>query len=302
MIYAASAYVLFCLAVFAFQRKLMYPSMREAKVALSDAGFSDRQARNVSVTTADGIRIGAWHVLPQSAWATRAEPPKDPPDFDAELNKGPVTLFFHGNGGHRGHRGELYDQLAAWGRHAVSIDYRGYGDSEGSPTEKGLAEDARAIWSWLVQTKGVDPKRIVLHGESLGCAVAIRLASELCESGTPPAGMILEAPFTSMTDAAASMYWFLPARLMVLDTFPSAKRIGNVSCPVIILHGHLDHVVPFEHGKKIFELAPEGAKSGVPKRMIEFPEARHVDMRVTDSAKYEQALMDFMKEIEQKVE
>jgi fermentation-respiration switch protein FrsA (DUF1100 family) len=266
----------------------MYPASRMEDGNPRYWGLSTRLVRPVPLATPDGVQLGAWHHLPESASTDGSEA-----GFDAALKApGFVCLFFHGNGGHRGHRTDLYRTLSALGLHSVNIDYRGYGDSAGSPSEEGLTTDARTAWAW-VTGRGVPPGRVVLYGESLGCAVAIRLAMELCEAGTPPAGMVLEAPFSSMTDAAANHYWFIPVRLIALDRWPSDRRIGKVTCPVLHFHGRRDWVVPFKLGKRLFEATPEASASGIEKRLVELPDAGHNNIRTDHADRHREELGAF---------
>jgi fermentation-respiration switch protein FrsA (DUF1100 family) len=285
VLYLLIAYVALCVAVYVFQRKLIYPASRAAELPSALAGYSPKEARDISATAADGVKIRGWQILPASERGK---------DFDAALKDGGlVDLFFHGNGGHRGHRLELYQTLAGFRCHVVAFDYRGYGDSEGSPSEEGLALDARAAWEW-VRSRGVPAERIVLHGESLGCAVAVRLAKELSEAQTPPAGLILESPFASLTATSASLYWFLPVRLLLKERYPSDERIGAVTCPLLIFHGHHDAIVKFEHGKRLFDAAPEKSAGGVAKRFVEFQNAGHNDLRAADLQAYDRELRTFL--------
>jgi hypothetical protein len=285
VLYVLTAYLGFCVLVFIFQRRLIYPASRVGELPPSAAGYAPKDARGVTATATDGVKLGGWHILP-----TRERGK----DFDAALKDGGlVDLFFHGNGGHRGHRLELYQTLSGFDCHVAAFDYRGYGDSEGSPTEEGLARDAQAAWEW-VRARGVPAERVVLHGESLGCAVAIRLAQELCQAGTPPAGLVLESPFASLTATASSLYWFLPVRLMLRERYPSDERIGAVTCPILVFHGHGDAIVKFEHGKRLFDLAPAASASGTPKRFVEFRSAGHNDLRAADLEAYEKALREFV--------
>ena len=171
MLYVLSAYVIICLLAFLFQRKLVYPGWGGGMGSIDPtaAGILSRKARGLELVTEDGVRLGAWHLLPDGGETT---------DFDAALKDGaPVVLFFHGNGGNRAHRVDFYSTFNRAGGHVMAIDYRGYGDSQGKPSSEGLACDARAAWKWALD-HGVTPDRIVLYGESLGCAVAVRLAQE----------------------------------------------------------------------------------------------------------------------------
>ncbi|MCK6474981.1 MAG: alpha/beta hydrolase [Planctomycetes bacterium] len=289
VIYAIAFYSVLCLAAFVFQRRLMYPASKLDSADPKAFGVPAQQGRNVPLPSGTET-IGCWHVQPEPRTGSGGAVP----GFDAALADAPlVTVFFHGNGGHRGYRADVLMALSAMDVHAVGIDYRSYGDSTGSPSEEGFAEDARAVWDWLTKAQGVEPGRIVLLGESLGCAVAIRLAQEQCRAGAAPAGLVLEAPFSSMLDAAANLYWFLPVRLMLWDTYPSLERIGSVTCPLLVLHGTDDRVVPFAQGKRIFEAAPAQSACGIPKRLVEFPGAGHI-VRRTEASRYLEELGAFL--------
>ncbi|MCZ7647625.1 MAG: alpha/beta hydrolase [Planctomycetota bacterium] len=291
VIYALTLYLLLCLALFVFQRKLIYVPVRDAAVDPARAGLPRQSARNVAAQAADGVPLGGWQLLPADASA----PGPEAPDFDAALADGrPVAVFFHGNGGHRGHRAEALAGLARRGLHVAAFDYRGYGDSGGEPSEDGIARDAQAVLAWLGE-RGVRPERIVLVGESLGCAVCVRLAEEARAAGAPPAGLILLAPFTSLSDAAASLYWFVPVRLLLRERYPSLERIGRVDCPLLVVHGRRDRVVPFEQGRRLFEAAPEQSTGGVEKVFVEIPDAGHNDLRAWPE--YEKALDRFFENV-----
>jgi fermentation-respiration switch protein FrsA (DUF1100 family) len=287
MLYVLSAYVIICILAFLFQRKLVYPGwgwgIEDSDPAAS--GILPRRARNLELVTEDGVKLGAWHMLPDG---------KETEDFDAALKDGaPVFLFFHGNGGNRTHRVDFYHVFTRAGCHVIAIDYRGYGDSRGKPSSEGLARDARAVWTWALE-RGVTPDRVVLYGESLGCAVAVRLAQEQSLAGAPPAGLALECPFASLQRTARSLYWFLPVRLILRESFPSDERIVDVTCPILIQHGRHDRIVEFKHGRMLFEAAPERSAGGTPKRFVEYPNASHCDLRYADPARYETELRTFL--------
>jgi hypothetical protein len=290
VIYALSAYLLLVLGLFLFQRKLIYHAQRTPPLNPAHAGFVEQQARAIEAQTEDGVTVRGWQILPGHF----APPFKGPlPDFDKQIADGRIVdLFFHGNAGNRSFRNDLYLLLAKQNCHSISFDYRGFGDSDGEPTEEGLAQDARAAWNWIT-SKGVAPERIVIHGESLGCAVAVRLAREMEDAGTPPAGVILEAPFSSLTDVAGSMYWFIPVRLILRERYPSSERISKLTSPLLIFHGRLDEVVPFWQGRKLFDAAPEQARDGTPKQFVEFPSGHHNDVRSANPQAYDKALSEF---------
>ncbi|GMV82248.1 MAG: hypothetical protein AMXMBFR7_34320 [Planctomycetota bacterium] len=286
VLYLLGGYLVLCAALFAMQRKLIYAPTRAEAVDPQRAGLAPDRARNVTVSAADGVTLGGWHVRPEAD--------AQEPDFDASMRGGDMAvLFFHGNGGHRGHRAEMLYHLSRRGLHACCFDYRGYGDSEGAPHEEGLALDARAALAW-VRERGIPPERTILWGESLGCAVAVRLAEELCAAGTPPGGLALEMPFTSLTEVAAHLYWFVPVRLILQERYPSIERIPRVTCPLLVIHGTDDRVVPFEHGRRLFEAAPAASAGGIPKRFLELPGVGHQDLGARGEAAYTDAVGEFL--------
>jgi len=224
------------------QRALMYFPY-SVRVAPADAGFP--QAAEAELPAEDGVRLIAWTVPPQ--------PGK------------PVIVYFHGNGGALAHRVHRFRRLIEDGTGLVALSYRGYGGSEGRPTEDGLIADGRAAYD-LARARYPDAP-IVLWGESLGSGVAVALAAE-----KNVAAVVLEAPFTSAADVAFSAYPFLPVSLLMKDQFRSDQRIGKVTAPVLIMHGRRDRVVPFRLGERLFALANE------PKAFVAFPEGGHEDL------------------------
>jgi fermentation-respiration switch protein FrsA (DUF1100 family) len=241
--------------MYVFQRSLMYfPDTTRTLPA--QAGLP--QATEVTLTSADGERLIAWHV---------------PPRGDK-----PVVLYFQGNAGASNLRAERFTWLTADGTGLVALSYRGYGGSTGTPTEDGLIRDATAAYDFAAAH--YPGKRIVLFGESLGTAVAIALAAE-----RRVAGVILDAPFTSAADVGASAYPFAPVRWFMKDTFRSDLRIVRVSAPVLVLHGERDSIIPISFGERLFALARE------PKRMVRFPDGEHVDL---DGHGAPQAVKEFL--------
>lgn len=287
MLYLLCAYLIICILAAVFQRKLVYPGWGRGMKSSDPqtAGVAPGKARNLVLVTEDGVELGAWQLLPDA---------QSRQGFDEAFQDGaPVVLYFHGNGGTRAHRTDSYPVYTRLGCHVLAIDYRGFGDSKGTPDSEGLARDARAAWTWLLD-HGVTPDRIVLVGESLGCAVAVRLAQEQSLAGTPPAGMMLECPFASLLETARSLYWFLPVRLVLRERFPSAERIPQVTCPILIQHGREDGIVRFAHGRRLFEAAPAHSSDGTPKRFVEYPEAAHCDLQYVDPGCYLKELETFI--------
>jgi fermentation-respiration switch protein FrsA (DUF1100 family) len=224
------------------QRALMYFPYTE-RLSPQDAGFP--QAVEAELTASDGVRILAWTVAPQ--------PGK------------PVVLYFHGNGGSLAHRVARFEKLTDDGTGLVALSYRGYGGSEGAPSEEGLIDDARAAYAFARETYPDAP--LVLWGESLGTGVAVAIAAE-----HDVAAVILEAPFTSAADVAFIAYPFLPVSLLMKDQFRSDARIGKVTAPLLIMHGTADRIVPFRLGERLYALANE------PKAFVRFADGGHEDL------------------------
>jgi hypothetical protein len=162
----------------------------------------------------------------------------------------PVFLYFDGNGGVPEMWDDRWRRIAEHGAGFLAVYYRGYSGSTGTPTEQGLRLDARAGYDWLI-AKGYQPRDIVIHGFSLGSAVAVQLAAEKSARA-----LILEAPMTGVDDIAREhgAGWF--AALMQ-DSFRSRDFITRVHAPVLIVHGDADGVIPFAHGERMYALANE---------------------------------------------
>jgi pimeloyl-ACP methyl ester carboxylesterase len=178
------------------------------------------------------------------------------------------VLFCHGNGGNIGDRIPNARLLVAAGFDVLLFDYRGYGRSPGRATEEGTYEDARAARAALVDRVGAD--RVLYVGESLGGAVAMKLAHE-----QPPAGLVLQSTFTSVRDMAAVHYRVVPSAL-VPDAYPSLSLVAELRTPLLVLHGERDDIVPASNGRALYDAAPE------PKRLHLFPEAGHNDLIAFD--------------------
>lgn len=218
-----------------FQRRLIYLADGSA---VPPAATMIPGGRDVTVTTSDGVRLGVWQV---------------------EGTRGVTVLIAGGNGGNRAYRAPLAAALAAEGFSVLLMDYRGYGGNPGSPTEEGLLRDIRAVRS-LAQGK------IVYFGESLGCAVVTALAAE-----DPPDGLLLRSPFTSLADAGALAYPFLPVRALLTDRFAVAEQLATVRVPTTIVYGTRDTQIPPEMSREVAKAA------GGPVTIVEVAGAHHND-------------------------
>ncbi len=177
----------------------------------------------------------------------------------------PTLLYFHGNGGNLANRAERIAAYLKAGRGVYMMSYRSYSGSTGRPTEADNISDALAAYDDLTAA-GVAAGDIVLYGESLGAAVAVQVATK-----RDVAGIVLDAPFTSLVDAGKHHYPYLPVDLALSDRYDSLSRIGAISAPLLVVHGQRDVVVPFEMGRRLFAAAPK------PKDFAAFAEAGHSD-------------------------
>jgi fermentation-respiration switch protein FrsA (DUF1100 family) len=232
--------------LWAFQRRLLYlPAPRTVPPAASVLPG----AEEVAFETADGVRLGGWFVPAEG----RAVP-------------GTAVLVCNGNGGNRSLRAPLAAALARLGLHVLLFDYRGYGGNPGQPTEEGLAADARAALDYLVGRPEVDPDRVVYFGESLGAAVALRLATE-----RPPAALVLRSPFASLAEVGQLHYPLVPVSLLLRDRYDSAALAGRLAAPLLVVAGGRDRIVPASHSRRLFAAAPQ------PKRLVVLEGADHND-------------------------
>jgi fermentation-respiration switch protein FrsA (DUF1100 family) len=163
-----------------------------------------------------------------------------------------TVLLFHGNAGNISHRIDYAQMFRTLGYNTLLVDYRGYGKSTGTPTERGTYEDATAAWQWLTATRGIAADEIVVFGESLGGAVACWLAQQ-----RQPRALVLASTFTSVPDLGSEVYRFLPVRLISRFKYNTRECLAQVKAPVLVLHSPEDEIIPFAHGKKLFEAARE---------------------------------------------
>ena len=231
-------YVLLCVVMALIQRRLQYLPTVEDVPFPSESWYHGLE--DVTLDTADGFRLRAWY------WpGTR-----------------PITLvIFHGNGGNRLHRLDWAVGFHRRGFGVFLLDYRGYGGSEGSPTEEGLYLDGEATVRWL-EAKGAG--KLVYVGESLGSGVAVEMAVR-----QPPAALIVQSGFSSAVDVARNAYPFLPVGLLMKDRYENADKIGKVKSPCLFIHGEKDRIVPVDLGRRLFERASE------PKEIFLLPAADH---------------------------
>ena len=275
---------LLCLApITYFQRSLIYHPDRSERLS---AGNSD-----ITVRSHDGLELHGWLSL---AGTSRGS---DSVDGKQVLAAGqPIVLFFPGNAGNRSDRGVQFDVIGSLNAHVLLVDYRGYGDNSGKPSEANFAKDARSIWNYLTQELDVRPQQVVIYGESLGGGVATRLASELCHEGIEPGGLIIQSTFSSLVAVAQVHFPVVPVSLLLVDRYPSDQRITKVTCPILQIHGEQDTIVPFSIGQKLFEAAPAKSSQGIAKQQIVMPHTDHNDVysESTDHEKLINGLKGFL--------
>jgi uncharacterized protein len=237
LVYAGGVAVLYVV-----QRDLLYVPPQTVR---TPPAAVDLPAQEVILDTSDGEKVIAWH-LPAQAGRF-------------------VIIYFHGNGDVLALRVPRLREVFADGTGLVALSFRGYGGSTGRPTEQGLLADAAAAYSFAAARYA--PERIVVWGFSLGTGPAVALAAE-----RPVGKLILEAPYTSTVDVAASLLWIVPVRLLMKDQFRSDERIAKVTAPLLVMHGERDPGIPIRLGQRLFALAHE------PKRFMRFPNGGHEDL------------------------
>jgi uncharacterized protein len=258
---AAAAYALILLLVFLFQDRLLYFPTRELTATPERVGLA---YENVRFRAADGVEVHAWFV-------EHAEP------------RGTV-LFLHGNAGNLSHRLDSLLLFHELGLSTLILSYRGYGESEGRPSEAGVYRDAAAAFDHLVRERGVAPASVVVFGRSLGGAVAAEQAAR-----ERVGAVILESTFTSAPALAAELYPFLPVRLLARSRFDTLSRVAQIRSPLLVVHGPGDEIIPFHHGRAIWEAANE------PKSFLEL-RGGHNDGFLISGRSYRDGLDGFLRE------
>ncbi|KIJ54815.1 hypothetical protein M422DRAFT_200744 [Sphaerobolus stellatus SS14] len=300
-------------------------------------GLAPHRVANLNITTSDNVNLGAWFLLSDtyysSSYASPAAPSQKPsnPLSDASISSAlrlfPTILYLHGNAGTRA-VGFRIDTYAAYttrlGANVLAIDYRGYADSEGSPTEEGLNLDAHAAWKWLVN-HGADPEDIVIFGQSLGTGVASKLAEDLSAQGVKSRGLVLVAPFSSLAKLLETYNFggwlpllkplqgvpflqqfvlkFLKSKFDTLNTLPS------VNTNIVLIHAENDLDIIPSHSTALFDnllepsLPPptitiEEFKNPLaltPERWEEFRDTQAMRQRVREDIVHIEEIKDFGK-------
>ena len=258
-IIAAGVYVIFLALLYFFQSHYVYYPERTLS---ADPGTIGLQFKSVYFETADGVKLSGWFI---------------PSDHTSG-----VVLFCHGNAGNISHRLKSIQVFHRLGLDVFIFDYRGYGRSEGKPTEQGTYQDAEAAWRYLTEERQVNANEVIVFGRSLGGAVASWLAQ-----GHTPGVLILESTFTSLGDVAATLYPYLPAKLLLRFEYHTAEYLSRADCPVLIVHSRDDEIMPFSHGLKLYQV------SKGPKEFLEIT-GTHNEGFITSGKTYEEGLHTFI--------
>lgn len=274
--------IAFLVLVMAFEDKLIYFPAKypvgdwDTEVVSAREGSLWPRVEDCFFQASDGVKLHGWYATPQRKTAEGFEP------VAAKM----TLLWFHGNAGNITHRYDMIRLLAELPVDVFIIDYRGYGRSEGQPSEQGLYKDARAAWDYLVNQRSITPQRIVILGKSLGGAPAIDLASQVA-----PAGLIIQSSFTSISDMASTIIPFFPS-IILRTKMDSVEKVKRVKCRKLFIHSPADEVIPFSLGRKLYEAAPE------PKQFYEVANASHNDTYIRGGKAYLETLRAFIKSCE----
>jgi fermentation-respiration switch protein FrsA (DUF1100 family) len=274
-----------------FQRSLIYGPDSDAALNASPAAIRGAHTEAIRVKAADNLQLNGWHIVTDSI------DDRGQADAGNRAIARPVILYFCGNAGNRAYRVDVFSFFVELGADVICFDYRGFGDNAGSPGEAAFADDAQAIWRHVTGELQIEHDRIVIFGESLGGGVATRLASDLSAAGTPPAGLVLRSTFTRLTDVAAWHHPWLPVRWLMFDRYPSVERIGAVTCPILILHGRRDTIIPFEEAEQLLAAAPEESQGGIPRRLVALETADHNDVLSAERDAFRSGMQDFLKQL-----
>jgi len=271
LLYILVAYVMVLVLVRVFERRMIffpdYPGRLEGDWHPRALGPED-----VWIDAADGTRLHAWWIPNASAKFT--------------------FLAFHGNASNIANRAPAYEFLRDTPGNVLALEYRGYGRSEGTPSEKGLYLDAEAAYQYLVNTKRLEPKSIISFGQSLGTAVAVHLGAHHTVGG-----VILEAPFPSASGVASKMFWFLPGlSLLVHGQFDTQSKLKQITAPILVVHCTQDPVLPFQFGQDVYSAAHSS------KHFLEIVGICHEESSLVAPARYRTALQEFLTSLDRQTD
>lgn len=251
LLFLVTPYVAVTIIMVCVQRQLIFAPTRTGRLLAREA---DASVEDVEIPAADDLTLHGWRF-----------PARTPEGTDSAKF---LVLFFPGNAGCREDRIPDCQDFTRLGCDVLLFDYRGYGDNGGSPSEEHFAADARRVWMFATQELQYPPERLILFGESLGGAVATRLATEFSLAGDPPAALVLNSTFASMPRTVAWHFPAFPFQFLIWDRFQSIERIPQVASAVLQFHCTADETIPFDHGHALFDAAPQASQSGIEKRFV----------------------------------
>jgi len=261
---AIALYLLFIVNLYLVQARHIYHPTSEIATTPDKHGLA---FESINFETTDGLMLHGWFV------------PR--PAIDQEKER--VVLFFHGNTGNISDCITTLEMFHHLGLATFIFDYRGYGQSQGSPSEQGTYDDAEAAWEYLLRDRSIKSEDVIVLGRSLGAAIASAQAAR-----HQPGALVLESTFTSAPALAAELFRFVPAKLMSRFKYNVIENVANTHCPVLIVHSSDDGVIPFHHGKRLYEVANE------PKAFMEI-NGEHAQGFYTSGQSYIDGLKNFLK-------
>ena len=236
-----SIYFFFGLILFLFQRKILFNVSGKPQ---NPSYYGLKNVAVVKIPTIDGLSLLAWYSKPK--------------------RNNPTLLYFHGNSFDIGERGYRINRYIRNGWGVLLVAWRGYSGNKGKPSENNLYIDGESSLKWLNNNTFTENSSIILYGESLGTGVAVELATRYSFKS-----VILEAPFTSISDLAKKRYKIYPSKFLVLDKFDNFKKIKKILSPLLIISGKKDEIVPHSHSIKLYKVAKK------PKERVFIDEAMH---------------------------
>ena len=254
------AYTVLALTLYFMQPGFLYRPVREISYMPDELGLD---FENVFFESSDGLQLNGWYIPAENAQLT--------------------VLFCHGNGGNITHRLDTINILYNLGVNCFIFDYRGYGNSQGRPSEEGTYLDVRAAYDWLIREKKASPDNIIFFGRSLGGTIAAQLAAKV-----KPKGLIIESAFTSYVDLGRKFYPYMPVQWFATFSYKTIDYVRDVHCPVMIIHSRNDDLIPFEFGLELYEAAND------PKTFTEIS-GGHNDGFLVSSEIYKKAWQKWLK-------
>lgn len=224
-----SLLIFFILYLKYYEKKGIYFPIKEIDLTPKEIGL---EFEDVSFFSSDGTKLNGWYVPAKKSRAT--------------------VLFCHGNAGNIGHRIEIIDMFFRLGLDVFIFDYRGYGRSQGNPSEEGLYLDAQSAYKYLIDKRNLNEESIVVYGKSMGANVAIELCSKV-----RPAAFISESAFASAAEMGKKLFPFIPIKWFITIKYDALSKIKEINVPKLIIHSEDDEIIPFQHGRRLFEIAPE---------------------------------------------